>query len=65
MNMSDPVKYFEEKLKAMSLGELQAYKKRLDQNIQKKILKNKSNEEIAPLIVYRGILEHQIKKRMK
>ena len=63
--MSDPVKYFEQELKAMSLGELQAYKKRLDQNIQKKISENKSNEEIAPLIVYRGILEHEIKKRVK
>ena len=63
MSMNDPVKYFETKLKAMSLGELQVYKKRLDENIQQKISKNKSNEEIAPLILYRGILEHEIKTR--
>lgn len=61
--MSDPVKYFESKLKEMTLGELQAYKKKLDQNIQQKILDNKSNDEIAPLILYRGILEHEMKKR--
>jgi len=46
--MSDPIKYFETKLKAMSLGELQAYKKRLDESIKQKI----SN-----------ILEHEIKTR--
>jgi hypothetical protein len=63
--MSDPIKYFEAKLKEMSLTELQAYKKRLDDNIQEKILKNSQNEQIAPLILYRGILEHEIKTRQK
>ena len=65
MSMSDPVKYFEAKLKAMSLGELQAYKKRLDESITQKIFANKPNEQIAPLILYRGILEHEIKTRTK
>jgi hypothetical protein len=63
--MSDPVKYFESKLKEMSLTELQAYKKQLDKNISQKIFANKSNAEIAPLILYRGILEHEIKIRTK
>jgi len=61
--MSDPVKYFETKLKAMSLAELQAYKKRLDERIQKMIMDTAPNEKIAPLILYRGILEHEIKTR--
>ncbi len=61
--MSDPVKYFETKLKAMSLGELRAYKKRLDESITQKISETAPNEQIAPLILYRGILEHEIKKR--
>ena len=61
--MSDPIKYFETKLKAMSLAELQAYKKRLDERIQKMIMDTAPNEQIAPLILYRGILEHEIKKR--
>ncbi len=63
--MSDPVKYFETKLKSMSLAELQAYKKRLDENIKKKISATAPNEKIAPLILYRGILEHEIKTRPK
>lgn len=63
--MSDPVKYFETKLKAMSLTELQAYKKRLDERIQKMIMDTAPNEQIAPLILYRGILEHEIKTRTK
>ena len=63
--MSDPIKFFETKLNAMSLGELQAYKKRLDENIQQMIAKTASNEKIAPLILYRGILEHEIKARTK
>jgi hypothetical protein len=63
--MSDPVKYFETKLKDMSLAELQDYKKRLDESIKQKISSNKSNEQIAPLILYRGILEHEIKTRAK
>jgi len=63
--MSDPVKYFETKLKAMSLSELQAYKKKLDESIKKQISANKSNAKIAPLILYRGILEHEIKSRTK
>jgi hypothetical protein len=61
--MSDPIKYFETKLKDMSLTELQAYKKRLDENIQQMIAKTVPNEKIAPLILYRGILEHEIKTR--
>ena len=61
--MSDPVKYFETKLKAMSLGEIQAYKKRLDKSIKQKISATAPNEQIAPLILYRGILEHEIKTR--
>ena len=63
MGMSDPVKNFETKLKSMSLGGLQAYKKRLDESIKQKISANKPNEQIAPLILYRGILEHEIKTR--
>jgi hypothetical protein len=63
--MSDPIKYFETKLKDMSLAELQDYKKRLDESIKQKISSNKSNEQIAPLILYRGILEHEIKTRAK
>ena len=63
--MSDPMKYFETKLKAMSLAELQAYKKHLDENIQQKIMATVPNEQIAPLILYRGILEHQINIRTK
>jgi hypothetical protein len=61
--MSDPINYFESKLKEMSLAELQAYKKRLDESIQQKIMKTAPNEKIAPLILYRGILEHEIKTR--
>ena len=61
--MSDPIKFFETKLKAMSLGELQAYKKRLEENIQQMIAKTVPNEKIAHLILYRGILEHEIKNR--
>ena len=61
--MSDPIKYFETKLKAMSLAELQAYKKRLDERIQKMIMDTAPNEQIAPLILYQGILEHEIKTR--
>ena len=63
IGMSDPIKYFETKLKEMSLNELQAYKKRLDESIQQKIMKTAPNEQIAPLILYRGILEHEIKTR--
>jgi hypothetical protein len=63
--MSDPVKYFETKLKEMSLAELQVYKKRLDESIKQKIMKTAPNEQIAPLILYRGILEHEIKTRTK
>ena len=62
--MSDPIKYFETKLKAMSLAELQTYKKRLDESITEKISKTVPNEQIAPLILYRGILEHEIKTRI-
>ena len=61
--MSDPMEYFESKLKTMNLQELQAYKKRLEESIQQKIAATKPNEEIAPLILYRGILEHEIKTR--
>ena len=61
--MSDPVNYFETKLKSLSLAELQAYKKRLDESITQKISETAPNEQIAPLILYRGILEHEIKTR--
>jgi len=57
------MKYFETKLKAMNLAELHAYKKRLDENIQQKIFATAPNEQIAPLILYRGIIEHEIKTR--
>ena len=63
MKLSDPMKYFETKLKTMNLRELQTYKKRLEESIHQKISTNKPNEEIAPLILYRGILEHEIKTR--
>jgi hypothetical protein len=63
--MSDPVKFFETKLKAMSLAELQDYKKRLDKRIQKMIMDTAPNEKIAPLILYRGILEHEIKTKQR
>jgi hypothetical protein len=63
--MSDPIKYFETKLKDMSLAELQDYKKSLDESIKQQISTNKPNEQIAPLIIYRGILEHEIKTRTK
>jgi hypothetical protein len=62
--MSDPVNYFETKLKGLCLAELQAYKKRLDENITQKIAETAPNEQIAPLILYRGILEHEMKTRM-
>lgn len=62
--MSDPVKYFETKLKGMCLAELQAYKKRLDDSILQKIAQTAPNEQIAPLILYRGIVEHEMKTRM-
>jgi hypothetical protein len=61
--MSDPIEYFETKLKSMSLAELQNYKKSLDESITEKILKTVPNEQIAPLILYRGILEHEINTR--
>ena len=61
--MSDPIEYFKTKLKDMSLRELQDYKKRLDGSIKQMISNDKPNEQIAPLILYRGILEHEIKKR--
>ena len=63
--MSDPIKYFETKLKSMSLAEIQTYKKRLDESIQKMIMDTAPNEKIAPLILYRGVLEHEIKTRTK
>jgi hypothetical protein len=61
--LSDPIEYFKTKLKDMSLRELQDYKKRLDNNIKHMISTNKPNEQIAPLILYRGILEYEIKAR--
>jgi len=63
--LSDPVKYFETKLKGLCLAELQAYKKRLDESIIQKIAQTAPNEQIAPLILYRGIVEHEMKTRMK
>jgi len=62
--MSDPIKYFEIKLKNLCLAELQAYKKRLDESITEKIAQTAPNEQIAPLILYRGIVEHEMKNRM-
>ena len=62
--MIDPVKYFETKLKGMCLAELQAYRKRLDESITQKIAQTAPNEQIAPLILYRGIVEHEMKTRM-
>lgn len=62
--MNDPIKFFESQLKTMSLAELQDYKKRLDKSITDKILKTVPNEKIAPLILYRGILEHEINTRI-
>ena len=62
--MSDPVNYFETKLKGLCLAELQAYKKRLDENITQKIAETAPNEQIAPLILYRGVLEHEMKTRI-
>ena len=62
--MSDPVNYFENKLKGLCLAELQAYKKRLDENITQKIAETAPNEQIAPLILYRGVLEHEMKTRI-
>ena len=62
--MSDPIKYFETQLKNLCLAELQAYKKRLDVSITEKIAQTAPNEQIAPLILYRGIVEHEMKTRM-
>ena len=62
--MSDPIKYFESKLKNLCLAELKAYRKKLDENITKKIAETAPNEQIAPLILYRGIVEHEMKTRM-
>ena len=62
--MIDPVKYFETKLKGMCLAELQAYRKSLDESITQKIAQTAPNEQIAPLILYRGIVEHEMKTRM-
>jgi len=61
--MSDPFKEFENKLKDMSLRELQDYKRRLDERIKQKISANEPNETVAPLILYRGVLEYEIKSR--
>jgi hypothetical protein len=63
--MSDPIEYFKTKLKDMGLRELHDYKKRLDESIKQMISTHKPNEQIAPLILYRGILEHEIKTRTK
>ena len=62
--MNDPIKYFEAKLRSMCLAEIQAYQKSLDERIQKMITETAPNEKIAPLILYRGILEHEMKTRM-
>lgn len=62
--MSDPVKYFESKLKNMCLAELQDYRKRLDESIKQKIEQTAPNEKIAPLILYRGIVEHEMTSRI-
>ncbi|MEJ2126005.1 MAG: hypothetical protein P8X87_05420 [Candidatus Bathyarchaeota archaeon] len=62
--MSDPVKYFESKLKTMCLAELKNYRKRLDETIKQKIDQTAPNEQIAPLILYRGIVEHEMTTRI-
>ena len=61
--MSDPIEDFEKNLERMSLNELQSYKRVLDERIKEEISKDTPNEKIAPLILYRGVIEHQIKLR--
>jgi hypothetical protein len=62
--MSDPMKYFESKLKTMCLAELKDYRKRLDESIKQKIDQTAPNEQIAHPILYRGIVEHEMTTRM-
>ena len=62
--MSDPVKFFEDKLNNMCLAELKVYKQKLDATIQQMIMNNEHNDKIEPLILYRGILEHTMKTKM-
>jgi len=64
MSISDPVEEFEKKLKKMSLKELQAYGKLLDEKIRERILANEPNEKITPLIIYRGIIDYEVKSRI-
>jgi len=63
MSESDPVEEFENKLKKMTLNELQAYGKLLDEKIKQKISANEHTEKFSSLILYRGILDYEIKSR--
>jgi len=64
MSESDPVEEFENKLRKMALKELQAYGKLLDEKIKQRISANESTKKIAALILYRGILDYEIKSRI-
>ncbi len=63
MTTPDPIEEFEKKLKKMTLKELQVYGKLLDEKIKQRIVTDEPNEKIAPLIIYRGILDYEIKSR--
>lgn len=65
VNVDDPIKYLESRLKVMCLAELQAYQKVLDEKIKNKIDATAPNDQIAPLILYRGVVEHEMKTRME
>jgi len=55
---------FENKLRKMALKELQTYGKLLDEKIKQRISANESTKKIAALILYRGILDYEIKSRI-
>jgi hypothetical protein len=48
----------------MTLNELQVYGKLLDEKIKQRISANESTKKIAALILYRGILDYEIKSRI-
>ena len=48
----------------MCLSELKEYQKILDEKIKHKIEMTAPNEQITPLILYRGVVEHEMKTRM-
>ncbi|WGM89460.1 MAG: hypothetical protein NUK63_11265 [Candidatus Bathyarchaeum tardum] len=62
--MDDPIKYLKSRLKVMCLAELKEYQKILDEKIKHKIDMTAPNDQIAPLILYRGVVEHEMKTRM-